>query len=190
MTSNASKPYQAQLIARSGFRVPETLVTSVPEEVRAFSARHGAVVYKSTSGVRSIVQVLDAAALTRLDHVRALPTQFQERIPGVDVRVHVVGEEAFATEVSSTAVDYRYAARDGVDCELRAVRVEEELVTRCVALARALELPLAGLDLRRTPDGEVVCFEVNPMPGYSFYESATGQPISAALVHHLRGEGG
>ncbi|MBL8926771.1 MAG: RimK domain-containing protein ATP-grasp [Pseudonocardia sp.] len=190
MSSNASKPYQAQVLAECGFTVPETLVTNVPDEVRAFAARHGAVVFKSTSGVRSIVRKLDAAALTRLNHVRVLPTQFQECVSGVDVRVHVIGAEVFATEITSTAVDYRYAGRDGATCALRAVALEDELAARCVQLAQVLDLPFAGIDLRRTPDGEVVCFEVNPMPGYSFYEANTAQPISAALVRHLRGAEG
>jgi hypothetical protein len=187
MASNGSKPYQAQLIAGCGFTVPDTLVTNVPAEVRAFAARHAEVVYKSTSGVRSIVRRLDAPALDRLDRVRALPTQFQERVPGVDVRVHVVGGEAFATEVTSAAVDYRYAGRDAATCTLRAIALDAGLADRCRTLAGALDLPFAGLDLRRRPDGEHVCFEVNPMPGYSFYEDGTGQPISAALVRHLLG---
>ena len=37
--SNGSKPYQAQLIARYGLRVPETLITNDPEAVLAFRDR-------------------------------------------------------------------------------------------------------------------------------------------------------
>ena len=55
MASNGSKPYQARIIAASGLRVPETLVTTDPEAVHEFRARHGELIYKSTSGVRSIV---------------------------------------------------------------------------------------------------------------------------------------
>src|SRR5262249_18278277 len=36
MGSNSSKPYQAQLIQQDGFHVPETLITTDPEAVRAF----------------------------------------------------------------------------------------------------------------------------------------------------------
>jgi glutathione synthase/RimK-type ligase-like ATP-grasp enzyme len=188
MHSNSSKPYQAQLIARAGFDVPATLVTNDPDAVRDFAAEHGALVYKSTSGIRSIVRRLDAAALARLERVRSLPTQFQAVVDGTDVRVHVVGERVFATEVRSQAVDYRYAARDGLDAELVATDVPDDVAQRCVRLAGELGLALAGVDLRRTPDGRWACFEVNPMPGYSFYESHTGQPISRALVAHLAGE--
>jgi hypothetical protein len=55
MSSNMSKPYQAQLISRHGFAIPETLITNEPSAVRDFYTRHRRVVYKSISGIRSIV---------------------------------------------------------------------------------------------------------------------------------------
>lgn len=187
MSSNTSKPFQAQLIGAAGFAVPRTLVTNDPERVRAFAAEHAAVVYKSVSGIRSIVRRLDASALTRLEQVRHLPTQFQAYVPGDDVRVHVVGDRVFATRITSGAVDYRYAGRDGQEAVLTAIEVDDDLAERCVTLSRQLRLPLAGLDLRVPDEGPVVCFEVNPMPGYSYYEASTGQPISRALVRLLTG---
>jgi hypothetical protein len=39
------------------------------------------------------------------------------------------------------------------------------LADRCRKLAAGLQLPFAGIDLRRTPEDEWVCFEVNPSPG-------------------------
>lgn len=185
MYSNGSKPYQLQLIAAAGFAVPETLVTNRPEDVLTFRARHGRIIYKSISGIRSIVRELDAHALARLDRVRALPTQFQAHVEGVDVRVHVVGDRTLAAEIRSTATDYRYAHRDDAEVDLRAAVLPPAIHDRCVALARALDLPFCGIDLRRRPDGEHVCFEVNPMPGYSYFERETGLPIAAELVDLL-----
>jgi glutathione synthase/RimK-type ligase-like ATP-grasp enzyme len=185
-SSNLSKPYQQQLIAREGFRVPRTLVTTVPEEVRAFyDACRGRVIYKSVSHRRSIVRRLTADNLERLEAVRACPTQFQEYVPGIDVRVHTVGERLFATEIETPAVDYRYAGRDGVPRQMRAVELPAEIAARCRRLAAALGLEIAGIDLRRTPAGEYCCFEVNPSPAFLFYESHTGQRIGEALVDHL-----
>jgi glutathione synthase/RimK-type ligase-like ATP-grasp enzyme len=190
MHSNASKPFQAQAIAAAGFPVPETLVTSDPETACAFWRSHGDVVFKSTSGIRSIVRRLDRAHAAHLERLRDLPTQFQELVPGTDVRVHVVGTRVFAAEVRSDAIDYRYARRDGLGVDLGEVTLPTEVATRCVALAVSLGLPFCGIDLRRRPDGGYVCFEVNPMPGYSYFEGETGQAISGALVDYLmRGEG-
>jgi len=188
MASNGSKPFQAQLIRRYGFAVPETLITNDPDAVKAFRTRHGRIVYKSISGVRSIVQVLSDEDLKRIDRIRVCPTQFQVCVEGTDVRVHVVGDEVFATRVNSVATDYRYARQQiGESATLEAIDLEPELAGRCVRLTRGLGLAFGGIDLRLSPDGLVYCFEVNPSPGYSYYEANTGQPIAAAVARYLAG---
>jgi glutathione synthase/RimK-type ligase-like ATP-grasp enzyme len=188
MGSNCSKPYQSQLIARAGFAVPETLVTNEPDLVCEFLGRHGRVVYKSVSGSRSIVQELTSADLARLEDIRWCPVQFQAYVEGVDVRVHVIGEQVFATRVTSEATDYRYAGVDGGEpARLAAIELDDEVAERCVELTRTLGLRFSGLDLRVPEEGNVVCFEVNPCPAYAYYEGHTGQPIAAAVARHLAG---
>ena len=94
-----------------------------------------------------------------------------------------------ATAIASASVDYRYAARDtGTPAQLEAVTLEPATVARCVALSQRLELPLAGIDLRRTPDGEMVCFEVNPSPAFSFYQQGASQSIATCIAHYLAGD--
>jgi len=189
MGSNASKPYQAQIIMAQGLRTPETLITSDPEEVAEFRRVHGRVIFKSMSGIRSIVKELEDEDLARLESIRWCPVQFQAFVPGENVRVHVVGGSVFATAIRSQAVDYRYAGREtGEPAALEETTIDEETAAHCVALAEALSLPFAGIDLKITPEGEVHCFEVNPSPGYSYYESNTGQAISLALAHYLIGK--
>ncbi|RYF03747.1 MAG: hypothetical protein EOO78_06335 [Oxalobacteraceae bacterium] len=58
---------------------------------------------------------------------------------------------------------------------------------RCVDLSRTLDLAFSGIDLRIAPDGAVYCFEVNPCPAYTYYESHTNQPIAARLAEYLSG---
>lgn len=185
MSSNMSKPYQAQLISLYGFAIPETLITNEPSAVRDFYTQHRRVVYKSISGIRSIVQELTADDLDRLENIRWCPTQFQAFVEGTNVRVHVVGQEVFATKIETDVTDYRYAKRQGGESELSATELSPELSERCVRLAEGLQLPFAGIDLKITPSGEVFCFEVNPSPGYSYYENNTGQPIARALARYL-----
>jgi hypothetical protein len=188
MSSNASKPLQAQAILRHGLRTPETLITSDPESARQFARDHGTVIFKSASGIRSIVKVLDDEDLERLDRIRWCPVQFQAFVEGRNVRVHVVGGDVFATAISTDATDYRYAHRQiGEPAELEAVELDDDLADRCIGLAADLDLPFAGIDLKVTPDDAVYCFEVNPSPAYSYYESQTGQPISLALARYLAG---
>jgi hypothetical protein len=180
MASNNSKPYQLALIRECGFSVPDTLVTTNPEAARAFWERHGEVVYKSVSGIRSIVKRLDRAGANRLVDITNCPTQLQEYVSGTDVRVHVVGDEIFAAEVRSEADDYRYPGPEG-NVAIVETSIPASIEERARATARALGLSVAGLDLRRTAAGEWFCFEANPSPGFSYYEHSTGQPIAAAI---------
>jgi glutathione synthase/RimK-type ligase-like ATP-grasp enzyme len=185
MASNNSKPYQAMLIERHGFAVPETLVTTDVDAVLAFRERHGEIIYKSVSGVRSKVARLRPDERARLDDIAWCPTQFQAWIAGTDHRVHVVGDRVFTVRIDCDAVDYRYAAAQGASLALHPVALEPELKDAAVRLAHALGLPLAGLDLRRTPEGQWVCFEVNPSPCFTYYEKLTGQPIARAVADLL-----
>jgi hypothetical protein len=180
-----SKPYQAALLQGAGFDVPETLLTTDPEAVEEFCARHRTVVYKSISGVRSIVRRLSPADRARLADVRWCPTQFQEHVPGTDYRVHVVGDEVFCAEVVSEADDYRYAHRQGASVEMRTANVPDTCLARCRELAAATRLPFVGIDLRLTPDGRWYCFEVNPSPAFSFYECETTGRIAGAVARLL-----
>jgi glutathione synthase/RimK-type ligase-like ATP-grasp enzyme len=187
--SNGSKPYQLGIIARAGLDVPDTLVTTDPDTARRFLSTHSRLVYKSISGIRSVVAVLGPADLARLDDVASGPVQLQEHVPGLDIRVHVVGDRWFACAIHSDAPDYRYAeAVTGDPVELRTYDLPPALGRRLVALCRRMGLLVAGIDLRLTPSGRWVCFEVNPSPGFSWYEEATGHPIAAAIASLLIGE--
>jgi glutathione synthase/RimK-type ligase-like ATP-grasp enzyme len=188
-TSNDSKMYQQFLIRSFGLLTPKTLVTTIPDEAKAFYEACGEkVIFKSLSGVRSIVRPLERSDLPRLELVKNCPTQFQEIVEGVDIRVHTVGSQIFATEIRSSASDYRYAARSGASLKTRDIDIPPDLADACIGLTRACGLTIAGIDLRRTPDGRYCCFEVNPSPGFIFYERATGQPISEAVARLLRGD--
>jgi glutathione synthase/RimK-type ligase-like ATP-grasp enzyme len=185
--SNNSKPYQALLLRRAGLRTPATLVTSDPEAALAFQTEHGEVIYKSASGVRSIVRRVGPDQLARLEFLRNGPAQFQAFVPGRNVRVHTVGDQVFATRIETEAVDYRYAHLDGHDVDMRPVLLPAAVEAACLRVARDLDLLFAGIDLKETPDGEYVCFEVNPCPGFIYYERRTGQPISTAVADLLNG---
>lgn len=106
-------------------------------------------------------------------------------MPGVDVRVHVVDTAVFATEVTSKAIDYRHAGRQGLEVGMTRVTLPGAVPDACVALTKALGLVISGIGLRRTPGGLWHCFEANPSPAYSYYQNHTGQLIADALVDFL-----
>jgi hypothetical protein len=61
--SNHSKLLQAIHIRSAGFLTPDWIVTNDLEDALRFQARHGRVVYKSMSSVRSIVKELQVEQL-------------------------------------------------------------------------------------------------------------------------------
>jgi glutathione synthase/RimK-type ligase-like ATP-grasp enzyme len=176
--SNTSKPGQLALIAGQGFDVPATIVTTDPDVARRFLRAHPRAITKSVSGLRSIVQRLDDLGMSRLDDVRHCPTQFQAYVPGTDYRIHVVGNQVLATMIHSDDDDYRYD-RSAQRCQ---VAIPDLLADRCRGLARRLGLAVAGIDLRRTPDGQWICFEVNPSPGFVYFDDGA---IAAAVADLL-----
>jgi hypothetical protein len=185
MASNGSKPLQSALIADAGFAVPETLLATDAAAAAEFRDRHGKVIYKSISGVRSRVSLLQEETLDRIS-TAACAIQLQEYVSGKDVRVHVLENEVFASSVESPDVDYRYPAADHEGPTVKACEIPERVAAMCVNLTKMLGLSFAGIDLRLAEDGRWICFEANPSPGYTFYEQHTGAPITEALADLLR----
>ena len=139
---------------------------------------------KTTSETMASISTLAKFTIPqRLDDIAHCPTQFQQYINGTDYRVHVVGNQVFGCEIASAADDYRYP--QDAPTSLSACEVPPQIADQCRQVSRSLNLPVTGIDLRRTPAGEWYCFEVNPSPGFSFYEEATGQPISDAIADLL-----
>ena len=176
------------MLRSSGFRVPETIVTTDPAVARKFCESVGEVVYKSVSSIRTIVTRVRQSDLERLDNVASCPTQFQEYVPGVDYRVHVVNERLFAARIDSDADDYRYSRQVGQSPSVEPAFLEAECLARYADLALRAGLVFAGIDLRLTPDGEWYCFEINPSPAFTFYDPLPALPISTAVAELLNGQ--
>ncbi|HYV95206.1 MAG TPA: hypothetical protein VE978_25755 [Chitinophagales bacterium] len=181
MASNHSKPYQCSIIGNFGFSIPETLITTSPYELKKFWKRHGQIIYKSISGIRSIVRKLSDEDYVRMKDVQFCPTQFQQFIAGTDYRVHVVGTRTFSCKIHSVAEDYRYS-----QTEMEIVTLPQAVENNCIELSKHLGFHLSGIDLRCTSKGEWYCFEVNASPAFSYFELKTGLPIANAVARLLK----
>jgi glutathione synthase/RimK-type ligase-like ATP-grasp enzyme len=186
MYSNRSKPYQALLIRRFGFKIPKTLVTNDAEAVAGFFAEcHGKLIFKSISGVRSTVRLMTKEDFGRLELLENCPAQFQEYLTGDNIRVHVIGERLFAVRIQCEAVDYRYAGEEGYGLTMAAAVLPEDIAANCIRLTKELGLSLSGIDLKETPAGQYYCFEVNTSPAFLFYESPARPVVADALAEFL-----
>ena len=191
MHSNRSKPYQALIIRGFGFKIPKTLITNDPEAARGFCDEcEGKVICKSITGIRSTVRRMTREEFERLEFPEHCPAQFQEYLPGDNIRVHVIGERVFAVRIHCDAVDYRYSGAEGYARTMIPETLTEDVVTNCIRLTKELGLSMSGIDLKETPAGELYCFEVNTSPAFPFYESVARPVIADALAEYLAERGG
>jgi ATP-grasp domain-containing protein len=185
-SSNGSKPHQTSLLQRYGFNVPRSLTTNCPAAADAFikSCVHGAI-YKSNSGIRSIVEAADGLDSMRLRLLPTCPVLFQERIRGANIRVHVVRDRCYCLSIRSSLVDYRYD--DSGTIAERVIKLPQHVERLCIDATDRQGLAFSGIDLLHSDDDdEFYALEVNPMPGYHSYDHAASFAISRGLCELLR----
>lgn len=182
MISNTSKPLQLNFIRKSEFNIPDTLITNDRSAVLRFMEK-SKIIVKSVSGIRSTVRQVRESEL--LGFQPMIPVQFQRLVEGIDVRVHVIGDEVLACAIFHDVDDYR-KPHSLESVVIKAIdHLPPSLLSACVHLTRRLGLFFSGLDLRVTKEGVVTCFEVNPSPAFSYYELHSGLPIARALARQL-----
>jgi glutathione synthase/RimK-type ligase-like ATP-grasp enzyme len=178
--TNNSKPYQLAVIRKAGFKIPETFISNDGALVRKFLSDTGEAVYKSISGVRSIVHKVSDAQLGFIDDVKWCPTLFQKVVPGINYRAHVFSHEIYAVRIESDSLDYRYG-----NTTMQPVDLPDAVAQKCLQLNAMLGLHFSGIDLMRTEDDNWFCFEVNPSPAYSYFQINSGLDISGALARFM-----
>jgi hypothetical protein len=188
----ARKAYQLDVARSAGLAIPPTLITNDPEEARRFIADHRAqgVIYKAFSATEQEwreTRLLRDAEEGLLDHVRHAPVIFQEYVPaGVDLRVTIVGDAMFAAAIHSQETSYRVDFR----IDMNAARVvpfelPDDAREGLSRLMRCLGLQYGAVDMRQTPDGDVVFLEINPAGQWLFIEDRTRQPITSTMAQLL-----
>jgi glutathione synthase/RimK-type ligase-like ATP-grasp enzyme len=186
------KAFQMTLARELGIRTPLSLISNDPVEARAFAERFPKIIYKSmgeTAHPNTATRFLSDTDMQRLGDLPNCPAIFQEFIDAKhDIRVTVVGDRVFAVRIDSqsggSTLDWRFD--HSVDFELFALDAGEESLL--VRLTRLLGLTYAALDLRETPEGELVFLEANPAGQYLFAELITGAKISEAMSELLTHE--
>lgn len=178
---HSRKPAQLQLLSDAGLPVPRWIATNDPKAVRRFLREVKRAVYKPLAG-GARVQELRRADLTaeRLSGLDLAPVLFQEYVPGVPVRVYVVGARiAGAVAIHSEEIDYR-----GRETAVEAVRLTRDERWASLAAARACGMVFSGVDIIRSGSGFAV-LECNPSPMFAGLEHATGIDVAGPLATYL-----
>lgn len=187
----SNKVLQLRVAHGMGARIPETLITSDAVQAKRFiDERPGRVICKSvgsTFGSKATRTVLlKSGDIAKLEALRLSPCIFQEYIEcDQDIRVVVIGNQTFAFEVDTRMgldpVDWRMDH----DNKWSLHSPPDSILAFSVEIVTRLGLSFGVLDLRLTPEGEYVFFEVNPGGQFLFLEVWTGAPLVDALVSHL-----
>ncbi len=177
-----TKVHQLQLLLRAGLRVPDSLVTNNATALREFYEKHQGRVICKPLYQGTFFHLLSKEDLEpeRLERLALNPLLFQEYIEGVDIRVNMVGECPFASEIQTEHFYYKTS-----EFELKAIAMPASVLDDCRRAMQCLSLVLGGIDLRRTAAGEFVFFEVNPSPQYLVFEDRNHYPITETLVDLL-----
>jgi glutathione synthase/RimK-type ligase-like ATP-grasp enzyme len=193
------KAYPLLVAERLGFRIPDSALTSRPDDLFALHRAHaGNVITKPPEPTalpvhfREHVRYTERLSPRELGHARALrwsPLMVQENIDkALELRVTIVGERVFTAAIDSQAThrtrqDWR--RYDHANTPYRAHELPAEIAARCVTLTAALGLRYGAIDLILTPEGEHVFLEINPAGEYGWVEEGTSLPITDALCDLL-----
>lgn len=162
-----AKPFQVESLRRKDFPVPDTLVTGDPDALLQFSEGRQ-IVYKPVAG-GALCRLLtkEDKQPERLERLAAAPVQFQEYIPGKDLRVFVLDGRVIASFlIESDTIDFREGRQ-----EVTAISIDPETAAMCVRACAELNLIFSGVDLKLTSDGAVILIECNPSPMFEGFDT-------------------
>lgn len=185
------KPAQLAVAQRLGFRVPPTLVTNDPDEVRSFIGCHNRVLFKTlrwTPYRRDGVPVTGWAGLVAADEidesVQVVPHLFQAVVDKVaDLRVLLVGREVFAVRIDSGMLDRR---KDYSVLSYSVVDLPDLMENALLAYLDHFGLVSGSFDLAVGRAGELWWLELNPNGQWGWLEESTGLAMSTAFAEVLR----
>jgi glutathione synthase/RimK-type ligase-like ATP-grasp enzyme len=124
-----------------------------------------------------------------LDDLDAEPYLMQALVPKrYDIRVTVIGNEAFAVGIGSQSVagsDVDWRRGEVMDLAHWVEQLPDEVSRRCVELVHSYDLSFGAIDLARRPDGGHTFFELNPNGQWAWLEQRTGLPLRARLADLL-----
>lgn len=176
------KPYQLYLLRSAGIPVPRTLITNDPKKASAFARLCRRVIYKPVMGGATTKELQKSDLKpSRLDLLRNAPVTFQELVPGLNIRVYVVGGKvASSAIIHTTKLDFR--EEEG---EVEPLRLPPEVAALCVKAARACKLLFTGIDLKWDGRKRYTFLECNVSPMFCGYDRKAKAQVGPSLARYL-----
>jgi glutathione synthase/RimK-type ligase-like ATP-grasp enzyme len=180
------KVFQLQAALECGFRIPATLVSQSKAEVIEFYETYGGkIIVKPLLGVAEpflVARMLDDPSLLSDEAYSACPAIYQEFIPGTrHLRLNSFGPIQVAAVIESEDLDWR----PNLNVPIYRWAIPPDVETRVQRVLQSLGLEMGIIDLKLTPDGEIVWFEVNPQGQFLFLEPFIKTDLSGCLARFL-----
>lgn len=182
-----------QRLSKAGVGMPKTVFTNYSRDVEEVIESVGGtpVIIKLLEGTQGLGVVLadtKSAAESVLEafnglQARVIIQEYIKEAKGADLRALVVdGQVVGAMKRQSKEGEFRSNLHRGGSAKI--VKLDEAELKVAMRAARALKLPVCGVDMLQSSRGPLL-LEVNSTPGLQGIESATGKNIARAIITYI-----
>jgi hypothetical protein len=183
------KVVQLRTALSVGLHLPETLITTKPQEAWRFIQAACLVVFKrvgASSGPASKTRIADFSSAEQLATIATCPTMFQRYISGGgDARVSVVGQELWAVHIESQSGPSPEDSRFDLTVPHRAIELPSKVASEVREFMQRLNLAYGAIDFGLDADGRWWFLEVNPSGQFLYPEEKTGLQIKDSVARFL-----
>lgn len=192
ITRSRDKLRALQLLSKAQVGIPKTVFSretdavddlidhvGVPAIIKLTSSTqgNGVVLAETKKAAKSVIQAF------YVNDTSFLIQEFVKESAGVDIRAFVVGNQIVASmERQSLDDDFRSNIHQGGTG--RVVKLTEVEKKTALRAAKAMGLPICGVDLMRSERGPLV-LEVNSAPGLEGIEAVTGRNIAGKIIEYI-----
>lgn len=182
----SNKILQLDAARKVGLKIPTTLISQVPEDVRAFYAeQEGRIIVKpvvGTPGPLLFTKRVMPEHLEREASICACPAIYQSFVDGSrHIRLNYFGEQSYGFSIDSSDVDWR----PDLNVPIAKWNVPQALHNMLGSLLADLGLRMGIFDFKESAAGELHFLEVNPQGQFLFLEGITGEPLTERFADFL-----
>ncbi len=181
-----------QILARAGVETPKTIFAretaavddlieqagGAPLIIKVARGTHGngVVLAETRKAAEAVMQAF------YVEGVSFLVQEYIEESAGTDIRAFVVGGKVIASmKRQSLDDDFRSNLHQGGEGKaIKLTDVERRIAQKA---ARAMGLPICGVDMMRSKEGPLV-LEVNASPGFGI-EKVTGHNVAEKIIEYI-----
>jgi len=193
ITRSRDKLRTMQLLSRAGIGIPKTLLASetssfddlieqaggAPLIIKVARGTHGngVVLAETNKAAKAVMQAF------YVENVNFLVQEFVKESAGTDIRALVVGNKVVGSVIrQSLDDDFRSNTHQGGVG--KPVKLTEEERRTAIKAARAMGLPVCGVDMMRSARGPLV-LEVNSSASIKTPELITGRNIAERVIEYI-----